>query len=103
MVKDVEHFSPLGKSDHSIIAFKYIKEHKKMTKMLYNKGNYIGMKNEMGKINWSKAFKDCKQNIEEQYRIFLTELNKLEKITFQQDITVDLQRKTSMQHPSTKR
>ena len=33
MVKDVEHFSLLGKSDHSIIAFKYItyikKEHKK--------------------------------------------------------------------------
>ena len=58
--------------------------------MLYNKENYIGMKNEMGKINWSKAFKDCEQNVEEQYRIFLTELNKLEKSTFQQDITVDL-------------
>ena len=32
MVKDVEHLSPLGKSDNSIIAFKYItyikKEHK---------------------------------------------------------------------------
>ena len=72
MVRDVEHLSPLGKIDHSIIAFfryfvlynynslisrktnqkhcyiTYIKkEHKKMTKMLYNKGNYIGMKNEM--------------------------------------------------------
>ena len=47
--------------------------------MLYDKGNYIGMKNDMGKINWSKAFKDCEQNVEEQYRIFLTELKKLEK------------------------
>ena len=50
-----------------------------MTKMLYDKGNYIGMKKEMGKIDWSKAFKDCEQNVEEQYRIFIKELNKLEK------------------------
>ena len=50
-----------------------------MTKMLYDKGNYIGMKNEMGKIHWSKAFRDCEQNVEEQYRIFLRKLNKLEK------------------------
>ena len=64
-----------------------------MTKMLYDKGNYIGMKNDMGKINWSKAFKDCEQNGEEQYRIFLTELKKLEKkYIFQEDITVVHQR-----------
>ena len=74
-----------------------------MTKRLYDKGNYIGMKNEMGKVNWSKAFKACEQNVEEQYRIFQTELNKLKKSTFQQDITVDHQRKTNMQHSSIKR
>ena len=50
-----------------------------MTKMLYDKGNYIGIKNEIKKINCSKAFKDCEHNVEEQCRIFLTELNKLKK------------------------
>ena len=74
-----------------------------MTKMLYDKGNYIGIKKEMEKNNWSKAFKDCEQNVEEQYRIFPTEINKLEKSAFQQDITVDHQRKTNMQHLLIKR
>ena len=39
----------------------------------------MGMTNEMGKIAWSKAFKDCEQNVEEQYRVFVIELKRLEK------------------------
>jgi len=54
-VSDITHHAPLGKSDHSVIAFKfncYLDYSKPKKRFIYEKANYEGMKNHLNSTNW---------------------------------------------------
>ena len=81
-IGEIEYLSPLGKSDHCVITFnilckvitnKYTKKRK-----LFNKANYEGMRKECSDINWEEKFKDCKDNVNDQWEILKTVLRLLE-------------------------
>ena len=58
-VADVQHFAPLGKSDHSVILFNfcsYIDYSKPKDTYNYEKGDYEGMIKEIVSLGWCKEF-----------------------------------------------
>ena len=69
-VSELVHHSPLGKSDHSVITFKYqcyIDFAKPKVKYLYNKADWTGMKNEHENDGWTEKFVDSwKEKSEEE-------------------------------------
>ena len=72
--------SPLGKSDHIILSWKYLyqtsgwNEQKKMDKAKpnYNKGNFKEMSEYLGKVNWS-VLKDT--DVEETWKYIMLKIN----------------------------
>ena len=59
-VSDVNHHAPLGKSDHSVITFKYhcyLDFTKSKTCHQYHKADFDGMKGELESSNWKEKFK----------------------------------------------
>ena len=58
-VSDVRHHAPLGRSDHSVISFKfqcYIEKASTQTKYMYHKGDYESMRESLIQSNWSAQF-----------------------------------------------
>ena len=59
MVSDVEHISPVGKSDHETLVFSlYVceekqKEQEQELKYDLNKGNFAQMRTEFDEFDWS--------------------------------------------------
>ena len=56
MINNIEHQSPLGKSDHSVLVFKFkcymtLKSYTR-TKIYYNKADYESIKKELKDIKW---------------------------------------------------
>ena len=83
-IGEIEYLSLLDKNDHCDITFnilckvitnKYTKKRK-----LFNKANYEGMRKEFSDIDWEEKFKDCKDNVNDQWEILKTVLKLLEDI-----------------------
>ena len=58
-IADIVHHAPLGKSDHSVITFKfqcYLDYSKPKERYLYHKADWDGMKDELDKENWVENF-----------------------------------------------
>ena len=80
MVINVEHLSPLGASDHSVLRFdmqcqnKISKKIK--TRYLYEKGDYDKLRN-MLDVDWKNLFKasNCENDANIQYKVFLEKFN----------------------------
>jgi hypothetical protein len=74
--------SPLGKSDHCVlkISFKCKAETRAQPKIRYkyDKGNYTKMK-DLFKKDWNAEFKDCPDNVEKQWEIFLAKCKDAEE------------------------
>ena len=56
---------------YSIFCAKLYKYTKKWK--LFNKANYEGMRKEFSDIDWEEKFKDCKDNVNDQWEILKTE------------------------------
>ena len=72
MIDSIEYQSPLGKSDHSVLSFKFkcytvIKNYKK-TKLYYNKADYNNIKRELKDNDWIKQLQH--KNANEQWLYF---------------------------------
>ena len=83
MMTDLEHYSPLGKSDHAVLKFNFIcytvvPVYKKV-KYYYDRGNYEALKTELGNTNWEERFKDCTDDVQKQWEIFDGIMKDLEK------------------------
>ena len=80
-ISDIEYQSPLGKSDHSIIKFKYhcyaILRESEQIRLCYDKADYDEMRNEAGKINWRNELQND-MNVEEMWDIFHRKIKHLE-------------------------
>ena len=58
-VSDIQHHSPLGKSDHSVVSFKvhcYLDFTKAKESYAYAKGDYVSMRNELENSNWLRTY-----------------------------------------------
>ena len=96
MITDIDHLSPLGKSDHSVLSLKIncysrINTYAKQ-KIYYNKANYEEIKNELNKIDW-KTTLDSK-DINQQWEIFVTKIKEqIKNYVPQKEITNNTKRK----------
>ena len=86
MVTDIEHMSPLGKSDHSILSLKLscyskINTYNK-TKIYYDKADYDTIKNELNDAEWINNIQNNQEDINKQWEIFTTKVNQLIKIMY---------------------
>ena len=56
MIDEVEIQSPLGKSDHAMIQFKFncynVLSQNSPAKFMFNRGNYDNLKTELSRVNW---------------------------------------------------
>ena len=82
MISEITYNSPLGKSDHSTINFKYLAYTETLNYSqdiyIYNKGNYEGIKQDLS-IDWGAELKDLTP--EEQWQKIKSALEKsMEKI-----------------------
>jgi hypothetical protein len=61
-IPDVNYLSPLGKSDHCILLFKYVHNIKLKAymkkKIFYDKGNYEQIRENLQSINWEEILKE---------------------------------------------
>ena len=73
MVSYIEYLSPLGKSDHSVLAFT-VKCERDATppqiKTLYQKGDYSKMKKMFDESSWREKFNQFPDNVEAQWKLF---------------------------------
>ena len=96
IITDIDHLSPLGKSDHSVLSLKIncysrINTYAKQ-KIYYNKANYEEIKNELNKIDW-KTTLDSK-DINQQWEIFVTKIKEqIKNYLPQKEITNNTKRK----------
>lgn len=82
MIDKIEFMSPLGKSDHSVIKFEIKCEENKpppKIKVLYEKGDYESMKNELDSIDWENELDCNNDNIEKQWNTFKHHFQEIEK------------------------
>ena len=81
MVTDIEHMSPLGKSDHSILSLKLncyskINTYSK-TKIYYDKADYDTIQNELNDAEWINNIHNNQEDINKQWELFTTKINQL--------------------------
>ena len=80
-VSDLEHQSPLGKSDHQVIVFNYncyaVLYDKYYEKFLYDKGDYDELNKELQDFDWENSLEDC-SNINDMWTLFLDKVKYLE-------------------------
>ena len=73
---DIDHQSPLGKSDHSVLSLRvncYLSVNTYARhKTYYNKANYEEIRNELNKIDWNTTL-DV-EDINQQWEVFLTKM-----------------------------
>ena len=79
-VSNISHHAPLGKSDHSVIVFKfhcYLDYTKPKQKYNYNKADYLQMRNDS--IEWSNEFlqNNNDKNVEEAWEAFKVKIYEL--------------------------
>jgi len=72
MISNMEYYSPLGKSDHSVLHFKfncYIQqENTERIKYYYDKADFTVMKQELAEVNWTRKLHG--KNINDQWNTF---------------------------------
>ena len=77
MVSDIKHYSPLGRSDHSVLVFDYncyiVMDSNSRMKFSYDKGNLPAMNSDLS-LDWTNYFKDCSENVSLQWSLFKTKL-----------------------------
>ena len=83
MINDIDHMSPLGKSDHSILALKLncyskINTYSKL-KIYYNKADYATIKEELNDTQWINKIQTNQNDINKQWEIFTHKINELIK------------------------
>ena len=82
MIDDLVHSSPLGSSDHEILEFKYkcyvFQNKSKKIKYMFDTGDYSKM-NELMDIDWNERFRNCSDDVQEQWDIFQEEFQKAEE------------------------
>ena len=81
-ISDLEYQSPLGKSDHSVLIFKYrcyaeLVE-KDTVKLLYDKTDYEGLNKEIKELDWKSILPDDEKDINESWTKFHEKLSELE-------------------------
>ena len=64
IIRNIEHHSPLGKSDHAVLKFEIlcyskVKQYKKM-KYFFDSANYEAMKREISTFNWDEVMEASK-------------------------------------------
>ena len=73
MLSDLEFMAPLGKSDHSVLAFNlhcYVEfEQFRVPRRNYNKGDYQGLRNELS-FDWNIFLDPLHNNVEAQFTVF---------------------------------
>ena len=81
-ISDLEYESPLGKSDHIVLIFKY---HcyaelvdKDTVKLLYDKTDYEGLNKEIKELDWKSILLDDEKDINESWTKFHEKLSELE-------------------------
>eukprot|EP00794_Sanderia_malayensis_P016301 gene16301-17938_t len=71
MIEDIQYDAPLGKSDHLVLKFNFLcySENKEeiASKLLYHKGNYKQMNEELASHSWEEELKHM--NIEESWNL----------------------------------
>ena len=76
MVSDLEIQSPIGKSDHSVLKFTFTcylnKQNTKLTRYLYDRGNYDEMKKDLDK-DWKEVFKNA-QSVNDKWQVLKSEI-----------------------------
>ena len=73
MIADLEVAAPLGKSDHSVLKFKfqcYMEKEPPILKTMYHKGDYMALNQKLKEVNWTKAFSDSRDDVNKQWAIF---------------------------------
>ena len=82
-VSEIQHFSPIGKSDHDVITFNYhcyLDFGKPKEVYVYSKGDYASMRSELDKIDWQKWFREQNFNaVEECWAAIKKKLLELEE------------------------
>ena len=81
-VSEIEHFSPLGKSDHDVITFKfhcYLDYTKSKARYVFGKGDFEGMRNALKDDKWEKEFISSVngKNVEELWNEIKSKFNEL--------------------------
>ena len=69
MIADLEVAAPLGKSDHSLLKFKfqcYMEKEPPILKTMYHKGDYTALNKKLKEVNWTKAFSDSCNDVNKQ-------------------------------------
>ena len=73
MVNNLQHFSPLGKSDHCVIEFDFIcttvKDQQNHRKFYYNRGDYTAMRKTLD-IRWAEKLEPHRDDPDKQWTIF---------------------------------
>ena len=76
MTSNLEHKSPIGKSDHMLLYFKYNcyveKKFSKSTKFAYDRGDYVSLKTSLTK-DWGDYLKES--SVEEMWKKIKDEIN----------------------------
>ena len=76
-IENIEHLSPLGKSDHEILLINCkLKSQIKINgdKLNLNKGDYTGLIQHMN-VDWDQIFLPCTNNIDDLWKLFIDRLN----------------------------
>ena len=88
MITDIDHQSPLGKSDHNVLSLRvncYSNTYARK-KTYYNKANYEEIRNELNKIDWNTTL-DV-EDINQQWEVCLTKMKEqIESYVPQKEIT----------------
>jgi hypothetical protein len=83
MIQELEHYSPWGKSDHSVLHFKlmcYIQRKPfKKIKFYYNKADNEYMREEIMAIDWENKLNQNGSNVENNWNTFYNIIKDLEK------------------------
>ena len=85
-VSDIAHRSPLGKSDHSVITFKfhcYMDYTKPKEIFSYGKANFTGMRNHLLENKWAESFlrtyaEDNEHGIEDMWGSIKSKIHELQ-------------------------
>ena len=85
-VSEIAHHAPLGKSDHSVIAFKfhcYLDYAKDKEVFNYGKANFHGMRNHLLESNWVEnflsTFTEKRHDVEEIWTAIKSKIDELRK------------------------
>ena len=82
LVEKLEHLSPLGKSDHSMLSFemkiKDTSNYQPRTVLNYDKGNYGNMMKDLS-IDWQTEFSQCGQDTTKQWELLKSRIKSSQK------------------------